>query len=45
VELQYISTEDQVADILIKALGRVKFVFFRHKLGVVTNTFLGMREC
>jgi hypothetical protein len=45
VELQYISTEEQVADILTKALGRGKFVFFRDKLGVVSNTFLGMREC
>jgi hypothetical protein len=45
VELQYISTEEQVADILTKALGRGKFVFFRDKLGVVSNTFLSMREC
>jgi hypothetical protein len=45
VELQYISTEEQVAYILTKALNRGKFVFFRDKLGVVSNTFLGMREC
>jgi hypothetical protein len=45
VELQYISTEEQVADILTKALGRGKFVFFRDKLGVVSNTFLNKREC
>jgi hypothetical protein len=45
VELQYISTEEQVADILTKALNMGKFVFFRDKLGVVSNTFLGMREC
>jgi hypothetical protein len=45
VELQYISTEEQVADILTKALSMGKFVFFRDKLGVVSNTFLGMREC
>ena len=45
VELQYISTEEQVADILTKALNTCKFVFFRDKLGVVSNTFLGMREC
>ena len=45
VELQYISTEEQVADILTKALNRGKFVFFRDKLGVVSNTFLGTREC
>jgi hypothetical protein len=45
VELQYISTDEQVADILTKALGRGKFVPFRDKLGVVRNTFLGKREC
>jgi hypothetical protein len=45
VELQYISIEEQVADILTKALNMSKFVFFRDKLGVVSNTFLGMREC
>jgi len=45
VELQYISTDEQVADILAKALGKDKFVFFRDKLGVVSNTFLGKREC
>jgi hypothetical protein len=45
VELQYISKEEQVAYILTKALGRGKFVIFRDKLGVVSNTFLSMREC
>ena len=45
VELQYISTNEQVADILTKALGKGKFVFFGDKLGVVSNTFLGKREC
>ena len=45
LELQYISTEEQVSYILTKALGRGKFVFFRDKLGVVSNTFLSKREC
>ena len=45
VELQCIFTDEQVADILTKTLGKGKFVFFRDKLGVVSNTFLGMREC
>jgi hypothetical protein len=44
VELQYISTR-QVAYILTKALGKGKFVFFKDKLGVVSNTFLDKREC
>jgi hypothetical protein len=45
VEIQYISTDEKVADILTKALNRGKFVFFRDKIGVVSNTFLDMREC
>jgi hypothetical protein len=45
VQLQYISTDDQVADILTKALPRGKHVFFRDKMGLVRNTFLGKREC
>jgi hypothetical protein len=45
VELQYISTKEQVIDTLTKALGRGKFVFFRDKLGVVSNAFLSKREC
>ena len=43
--LQYISIDEQVAYILTKSLGRGKFVFFRDKLTVVQNTFLGKREC
>jgi hypothetical protein len=33
MELQYISTEEQVTDILTKAMGKGKFVFFKDKLG------------
>jgi hypothetical protein len=45
IELQYISTDEQVADVLMKALGRGKFVPLGDKLGVVRNTFLSKREC
>jgi hypothetical protein len=45
VQLQYIPTEEQVADILTKALGKAKFIFFRDQLGVVQNSFLAKREC
>ena len=45
VALQYISTDEQVADILTKSLGRGKFIHFRDKLGVVKNNFLDKREC
>eukprot|EP00253_Pinus_taeda_P011534 PITA_11534 len=45
VKLEYISTDEQVADILIKALPRGNHIYFRDKMGVVRNTFLGKREC
>ena len=34
VELQYIPTDDQTADVLTKPLPRVKFEYFRGRLGV-----------
>ena len=37
VQLQYLSTDEQIADILTKPLTRVKFEYFRDKLGVVEN--------
>jgi hypothetical protein len=40
VKLQYIPTDEQLADILTKPLVKGKFVFFQDKLGVVENTFL-----
>ena len=45
VKLEYISTDEQVADILTKSLPRGKHVFLRDKMGVVKNTFLDKREC
>jgi ATP sulfurylase len=39
VKLQYISTDEQVADVLTKPLSRVKFEYFRDKLGVVQKDF------
>ena len=45
VQLQCVSIDEQVDDTLTKALGRGKHVYFRDKLGVVKNTFLGKREC
>ena len=45
VQLQYISTDEQIANILTKALPRGKHVYFRDKMGLVRNTFLGKREC
>jgi hypothetical protein len=37
VELQYISTDEQIANILTKPLSRVKYEYFRDKLGVLSN--------
>lgn len=45
MKLEYIPTNKQVADILTKALPRGKHAYFRDKMGVVRNTFLGKREC
>jgi hypothetical protein len=45
VKLEYVSTDEQVANILTKSLPRGKHVYFRDKMGVVKNTFLGKREC
>ena len=35
VKLQYIVTDDQIADVLTKPLVMVKFEYFREKLGVL----------
>jgi hypothetical protein len=37
--------DEEVANILIESLPRGKDVYFRDKLGVVSNTFLSRREC
>jgi hypothetical protein len=35
VKLQYVGTDEQVADVLTKPLSHVKFEYFQDKLGVV----------
>lgn len=37
IDLQYVCTDNQLADILTKALCRVKFQYFRKKIGVIEN--------
>ncbi|XP_057867289.1 secreted RxLR effector protein 161 [Cryptomeria japonica] len=37
IQLKYVSTNEQVADILTKPLSKVKFVYFRDRLGIVEN--------
>ena len=45
IRLEYIQTDEQVADIFTKALCRHSFVKFRDKLGLLQNPFLVEREC
>ena len=35
VKLQYVTTDEQIADVLTKPLARVKFDYFKEKLGVL----------
>ncbi|XP_071680437.1 uncharacterized mitochondrial protein AtMg00810-like [Lolium perenne] len=45
VEVKYVSTDDQLADILTKPLGRVRFQELRSKIGMVENkVMLRIRE-
>ena len=44
VELQYISIDNQIADVLTKPLPRVKFEYFCRRLGVEENTSLLERQ-
>jgi hypothetical protein len=44
VKLEYIPTDEQTTDILTKPLSRVKFAYFREKMGIVEITPLAERE-
>ena len=35
MKLQYVTTEEQIVDVLTNPLARVKFEYFREKLGVL----------
>ena len=35
VKLQYVATDEQIVDVLTKPLARVKFMYFRERLGVI----------
>jgi hypothetical protein len=37
VELWYISTDEQITDVLTEPLSRVKYEYFKDKLGVMQN--------
>ena len=39
IKIQYVSTDEQVVDVLTKPLSRVKFEYFHDKIGVVPKDF------
>jgi hypothetical protein len=39
VNLQYVATDEQITDVLTKPLSKIKFEYFRDKLGVVLKDF------
>ena len=39
MKLQYVVTEEQIADVLTKPLAKVKFEYFREKIGVLRSIF------
>ena len=39
MKLQYVAMNDQIDDVLTKPLARVKFEYFREKLGVLQIEF------
>jgi hypothetical protein len=43
--VQYLSTNEQVADVFTKLLSRTKFEYFRERLSLVENASLDEREC
>lgn len=45
VQLQYTSIDEQIVDILIKLLSKVKLIYFKDKLSVMQNVSLTEREC
>ena len=44
IKLKYVPIEEQVADVLTKTLARVKFEYFRDKIGVVRKDLHKKRE-
>jgi hypothetical protein len=44
VKLEYIPTDEKTTDILTKPLSRIKFAYFREKMGIVEITSLAERE-
>jgi hypothetical protein len=45
VLVQYLPIDEQVADVLTKPITRMKFKYFRDRLGMAENASLTEREC
>ena len=45
MKLQYVVMEEQIADVLMKPLARVKFEYFRENLGVLHIEFRSKGKC
>jgi hypothetical protein len=45
VLVQYLPTDEKIANVLTKPLAKSKFEYFHDKLGVVENAPLAEREC
>ena len=44
IKLQCVARDEQIADLLTKPLARVKFEYFRERLGVIQNETPRKRE-
>jgi hypothetical protein len=45
VHVQYLPTHEKIADIFTKPLAKMKFEYFRERIGLVENASLDEREC
>ena len=45
MKLQYVATDEKIADVLTKPLARVKFEYFKEKLGVIIQNGTSPSEC
>ena len=45
MKLQYVAVEEKIADVLMKPLARLKFEYFREKLGVLQIKASSKRKC
>jgi hypothetical protein len=44
VKLQYVATDEHIADLMTKPLSKIKFEYFRDKIGMVQKDIPRKRE-